>query len=162
MDTCDMSLKDLADQVNNSAKGLVDWKKVREEIISSHEKASTVEEYITLLSLHKMLMDDVEQQLPDGVEIVKVKEVRNQDYNTFITRECTIGGSVCIDTLYELTQRELEAGRMGPTHSLINLAVDAIAEPHYSREQLLRQEAKINKLENKPALREKISRIFRK
>ncbi|MBT8112216.1 MAG: hypothetical protein KJO47_00920, partial [Gammaproteobacteria bacterium] len=95
-----MSLKDLADQVNNSAKGLVDWKKVREEIISSHEKASTVEEYITLLSLHKMLMDDVEQQLPDGVEIEKVKEVRNQDYNTFITRECTIGGSVCIDTLY--------------------------------------------------------------
>ena len=109
-----------------------------------------------------MLMDAVEQQLSEDEEIEKVQEVRNQDYNMFITRECTIGGSICIDTLYELTQRELEAGRMGPTHSLINLAVDAIAEPHYSREQLLRQEEKIKKLENKPTISEVISRIFGK
>ena len=50
-----MDLKDLADQVNNNEKKLADWEKVRKEIINRHEKASTVEEYITLLSLYKML-----------------------------------------------------------------------------------------------------------
>lgn len=157
-----MSFIDLAEQVESCSKGLTNWQQVRQEIISRHEKASTVEEYITLLSLHKMLMDSVGEQLSAENNIEEVKALRDQDYHMLITRECTIGGSICIDTLYELTQRELEAGRMGPTHSLINLAVDAIAEPHYSREQLLRQEAKIKKLEDKPALREKFSRIFKK
>ena len=156
MNVCDMSFIDLAEQVESCTKSLKNWQQVRQEIISRHEEASTVDEYITLLSLHKMLMDSVEEQLSAEKDIEEVKTLRDQDYNMLITRECTIGGSICIDTLYELTQRELEAGRMGPTHKLINLAVDAIAEPHYSREQLLRQEAKIKKLENKPALREKI------
>ena len=157
-----MNLKDLADQVNNNAKKLADWEKVRKEIINRHEKASTVEEYITLLSLHKMLMDSVEHQFPSSVDVEKFRELRRQDYNMLITRECTIGSSICIDTLYELTQRELEAGRMGPTHSLISIAVDAMAEPHYSREQLLRQQAKIQKTESKSNLNKKLSRIFRK
>lgn len=157
-----MSFIDLAAKVEGCTKQLANWQRVRQEIVSRHEIASTVDEYITLLSLHKILMDNVEQQLSEDKEIEKVREIRNQDYNKFITWECTIGGSICIDTLYELTQRELEAGRMGPTHSLINLAVDAIAEPHYSREQLLRQEEKIKKLEGGHALREKISRLFGK
>ena len=158
----EMSLKALADKVNSCIENISDWQQVREEIISRHEKASKVEEYITLLSLHKSLMDAVESQLSDSVVVEKFREIRGQDYNMLITRECTIGGSVCIDTLYELTQRELEAGRMGPEHSLINLAVDAIAEPHYSREQLLRQEEKIQNIESNSTLRNKISSIFNK
>ena len=157
-----MNLKVLADKVNSCVENVSDWKQVREEIISKHKKASKVEEFITLLSLHKSLMDAVESQLSDSVVVEKFREIRSKDYNMLITRECTIGGSVCIDTLYELTQRELEAGRMGPEDNLINLAVGAIAEPHYSREQLLRQENKIQKLENNATLREKLSRIFRK
>lgn len=157
-----MSLKVLADKVNSCNENISDWQQVREEIINSHDKASKVEEYITLLSLHKSLLDIVESQLIASEDVEQIREIRDQDYNMLITRECTIGGSICIDTLYELTQRELEAGRMGPEHSLINLAVDAIAEPHYSREQLLRQEKKVQKLENNATLRERFSRIFRK
>jgi len=157
-----MSLKVLAEKVNSCIEDITGWQQVRKEIITGHEKASKVEEYITLLSLHKSLMDAVEDQLPDGIDVEKVREVRDQDYNMLIISECTIGGSICIDTLYELTQRELESGRMGPTHSLINLAVDAIAEPHYSREQLLRQEAKIQKIESKSTLHKKLSQIFGK
>ncbi len=157
-----MSLKILADKVNSCTKDVSGWQQVREEIINRHEKSSKVEDYITLLSLYKSLMDAVELHMQDSVDIDQIREVRDQDYKMLITRECTIGDSVCIETLYELTQRELEAGRMGPEHSLINLAVDAIAEPHYSREQLLRQEKKIQKLENNVTLREKFSHIFRK
>ena len=78
-----------------------------------------------------------------------------------VIQECTIGDSVCIDTLYELTQRELEAGRMSPTHSLINIAVDASAKPHYSHKQLLRQESKIKEVNDKSVLK-RISNIFKK
>jgi hypothetical protein len=106
-------------------------------------------------------MDNVERKLPSGVNIEEIKALKSRDYKMLLKREYIIGGSVCIDTLYELTQRELEAGRMGPEDKLINLAVDAIAEPHYSREQLLRQEEKINKTEKSSTLGEKLSRIFK-
>ena len=162
MDTSGISLKGLVDKVNSAIENLSSWQQVREEIINRHDEAVSVEEYITLLSLHKSLMDAVECQLPGGIDVEKVREVSRKDYIRMLTRECTIGGSLCIDTLYELTQRELETGRMAPADDLINLAVDAIAEPHYSREQLLRQEAKIKKLENRSTLLEKISGIFRK
>ena len=152
MGTCVMSFEDLADKVERCAEDATSWLKVRDEIISRHENATTVDEYITLLSLHKMLMDNVER---------KLKALKSRDYKMLLKREYIIGGSVCIDTLYELTQRELEAGRMGPEDKLINLAVDAIAEPHYSREQLLRQEEKINKAEKSSTLSEKLSRIFK-
>ncbi|MGH1537268.1 MAG: hypothetical protein ACRBDX_04360 [Gammaproteobacteria bacterium] len=160
MDVSDLSLKDFADKVNKAIDGLSDWQLVREDLINRHENAVSVEEYITLLALHKSLMDAVESQLPGGIDAEKVRKVSSKDYTMLLTRECTIGGSLCIDTLYEITQRELEAGRMGPTHDLINIAVDAIAEPHYSREQLLRQENKIQKLDSRVTLREKISRMF--
>jgi hypothetical protein len=156
-----MSFVALAQQVEGCNKDPENWQQVRQEIISRHVNAATVEEYITLLSLHKMLMDSVEEQLPGGVAIEEIKALKVQDYNMLLTRECTIGGTVCIDTLYELTQRELEAGRMRPMDRLIDLAVDAIAEPHYSREQLLRQEEKINKIESSSTFREKLSRIFK-
>jgi hypothetical protein len=161
MGTCVMSFEDLADKVERCAEDATSWLKVRDEIISRHENATTVDEYITLLSLHKMLMDNVERKLPSGVNIEEIKALKSRDYKMLLKREYIIGGSVCIDTLYELTQRELEAGRMGPEDKLINLAVDAIAEPHYSREQLLRQEEKINKTEKSSTLGEKLSRIFK-
>ena len=160
-----MSFIELAERVDGCAEDSSDWLIIRDEIINRHENSTTVDEYITLLSLHKMLMDYVEQQLPIGVSSEEIKALKTQDYKMLLKREYIIGGSVCIDTLYELTHRELEAGRMGPEDKLINLAVDAIAEPHYSREQLLRQEEKINKIENRSAmpekLREKFSKIFK-
>ena len=92
-----MSFIDLAEKVEGCTKDLANWQQVRQEIISRHEKASTVEEYITLLSLHKMLMDTVEEQFSAEKDIEEVKAIRDQDYNMLITRECTIGGSICID-----------------------------------------------------------------
>lgn len=151
-----MSFIDLAEKVESCAVDTSDWLKVREEILNRHESSTRVDEFITLLSLHNMLMGHVEDQLAAGAGIDDIKALKRKDYKRLLKREYIIGGSVCIDTLYELTQRELEAGRMGPEDELINIAVDAIAEPHYSREQLLRQEEKIDKIDNSPALPEKL------
>ena len=147
-----MSFSELAVKVEHCAENSACWLQVREEIVDRHKKSTTVDEYITLLSLHSMLMTHVEEQLPGDVTLEEIKALQSQDYKMLLKREYIIGGSICIDTLYELTQRELEAGRMGPEDKLINLAVDAIAEPHYSREQLLRQEEKISNIENNSIL----------
>lgn len=160
-----MSFIDLAEKVEGCAEDSAEWSSVRDEIFIRHNNAITVDEYITLLSLHQMLMGYIEAKLPDGISIDEIKALKNQDYKMLLKREYVIGGSVCIDTLYELTQRELEAGRMDPQDELINLAMGAIAGPHYTREQLLRQEENINKIEHNSTfsekLRERFSQIFR-
>ncbi len=157
-----MSFIDLSKQVESCASDISNWRQVRKEIVNRHEISSRVDEYITLLSLYKMLMDMVEQQLSDREEIEIVKKIRKRDYRSFISRECSVGGSVCIDTLYELSLREVEAGRMEIDHDLVKLATDAVTVPHYSREQLLRQEERIKKIGGKPSIRERILRKFRK
>jgi hypothetical protein len=157
-----MNIEDIIDSVDRIADDVSNWQEIHEHILINHEQAATEEEYVALISLHEKLMDVVEAQLSDNIELEKFKEIRRHDYNMLITRECTIGGSVCIETLYDLTQRELEAGRMEPAHDYINIAVDAMAKPHYSREQLIRQESKLKTLHRKSILPKKIPRIFRK
>lgn len=157
-----MSFVDLAKNVETCADSPEGWIKVRDEIFKRHEKANTVDEYITLLSLYKMLMDYVEEQLPNGLTIEEVKALKSQYYKSLLKREYVIGESVCIDTLHELTQRELEAGRMSPEDGLIDLAANAVTKPHYSRKQLLRQREKINKIENDSKILKSCVKIFHK
>ena len=157
-----MNLQILFRRVHNNVDDLSDLQQIRKEIVYEHEQASTEDERVALLSLHKDLMDRIEQQLSDSADIERFRKARSQEYNLLIIRECTVGGSICAETLYEVTQREIEAGRMEPTHRFIDIAIDATAVPHYSREQLLRQEAKIQAQQNKSTLFEKLSGIFGK
>lgn len=39
----------------------LDWRKIREEIHEEHERATTLEERVTLLAIHKAVMDEVER-----------------------------------------------------------------------------------------------------
>jgi hypothetical protein len=157
-----MSFMDLATSVEGCAKDSTNWQEVRKDILNRHAKASTVEEFITLLSLHKMLMDNVIQQIRAKNENDVIVEIGNHDYNQMLMRECIIGDSICVDTLYELTQRELDAGRLDSSDALMKLAVEAVAKPHYSREQLLRQESVLNNIKNKPSLNGLLSRLLRR
>ena len=155
-----MNLKELEQKVNITLNNANEWQELHDEVVKSHEHAESEHEYVKLLELHKKLLDRIEQNLPKQINIEKFQSVRLQEYNVMLLRECTIGGSVCVETLYELTQRELEAGRMSPTHEFIDTAVNATASQHYSREQLERQKAKIEKLEKNSTLN-KFSRIFK-
>ncbi len=156
-----MSLKEIVDDVKKSQGLEINFQQLREEIISEHAKATTVEERVSLLSLHTKLMDQIENKLTDNVDREKFKRARLQEYNMLLTRECVIDGSVCVETLYELTHRELESGRMKPNHSFITLAEDAMSQPHYSRSQLLRQEEKFKKSKEKSNLSAKLLKMIK-
>lgn len=155
-----MNLKELEQKVNSALNNANEWQELHDVVVKIHEHAESEQEYVKLLELHKKLLDRIEKNLPKHINIEKFQSVRLQEYNLMLLRECTIGGSVCAETLYELTQRELEAGRMSPTHEFIDTAVHATASQHYSRDQLVRQKEKIKKIEENSTLN-KFSRIFK-
>ncbi len=154
-----MDLKSLEQQVN-AFDTLDEWKTLHNQILQEHENENSAEVSEKLLGLHQILLDKVEKSLPDNIEIEKFKAIRQKEYNTMLLREATIGGSLCVETLYEITQRELEAGRMQPTHEFIEIAIQATATEHYSREQLLRQKEKIQNIEERSFFN-KLTRLFK-
>ena len=48
-----------------------------------------------------------------------------------------VGTNVCVETLDEVTRREIDAGRMAEDDELRNLAKMSMAAPHMSRAELL-------------------------
>jgi hypothetical protein len=155
-----MSAKDLIERLASDRGTPLDWRQIREEIHNEHAQAVTVEDRAVLLAAHQALMDAVERQLPTNADIEQFRATRLKDYNLLIVRECLIGDGICTETLFAVTQREIKAGRMDSNHSLAQGAVEAIAAPHYSREELLAQEAKRLAENRKPAWRRALSRVF--
>jgi hypothetical protein len=155
-----MKIKELVERVNNMSESSSGWLELHKHIVQHHKNAETEEEHEALLALHERLMDKIETHHSEHIDLEAFQKIRLQEYNKFLLRECQVGGSFCVDTLYALTQRELEAGRMLPSHEFINISIEATASDHYSREQLDRQREKIQKIERNTAL-SKISRLFK-
>jgi len=85
---------------------------------------------------------------PDDLEAVK--DARDKQYKTFIYQESMVGENICVETLYAVTQREIEAGRMPLNHSCRELAEQAMAEPHLSRNDLLIEKREQPKNQSSP------------
>ncbi len=136
------------------------WLPLHEQVLKNHEIVSSDEDKEKLLDLHKTLLDKAEKWLPDSIDVDRFRELRLKEYNKMLLNEATIGGSLCVETLYELTQRELQAGRMSPTHEFIEIAIQATAAEHYSHDQLVRQKEKIQSLQEHSVLN-KLSRLFK-
>ena len=154
-----LDLKSIEQQVN-SYEVSNDWHTLHNQILQNHENATSSELYVKLLELHKVLLDKVEKLISGSDDIEKFKIIRQKEYNAMLLRESTIGGSLCVETLYEITQRELEAGRMHPTHEFIETAIQATASEHYSRDQRLRQKERIRNLEEH-SIFNKFTRLFK-
>ena len=142
----------------NSSK---DLSQIHDKVLKLHERAKSNKEYECILEMHKKILDRIEEQLPQNIDKNRFRNARENEYNSMLLRESTIGGSVCVETLYEITQRELEAGRMLPTHEYIEASIHATATSHYTRDQLIRQKNKIQELEEKSTLK-KFSKVFKK
>ena len=81
-------------------------------------------------------MDVVESQLaPEQLSIFQ--ETRRKHYSSFIVEEALVGENICVETLYAITSREVEAGRMAPDHNVRKAAEMGVAEPHMSRAELV-------------------------
>lgn len=91
-----------------------DWMKWREEIADLHKRATTQEEYLTLLRAHSilgLLADDVYDE--DNAR--EIKKIHHAEYLNFLSKEAIEGGDLINPAmLARITEREVEAGRLAP------------------------------------------------
>jgi hypothetical protein len=103
---------------------------------SEFDRSTTTELYTALHIVFKSTMDIAETTVPpDGLE--KFQEARRRQYDLFIAREAMVGVNVSVETLDTITLREIAAGRMSLDNPCRQLAIAGMAEPHYSRDDLL-------------------------
>jgi hypothetical protein len=124
-----MSVSELAERLAKMAQSgaHLDWQKIREEIINEHQNATTADERLLWLSLHKTVMDLVERHTPLE-QIEAFQTTRRQDYCTLLISEAIVGrtdGTVPPDKLAEITRREVREGRLSADDNLHILAVNA-------------------------------------
>jgi hypothetical protein len=130
-------LLELTERVSSA---MTNWREIIEEINSEWERASTTEQRVSLLAMFKAIMDIAETTIaPEDLE--KFREARARHYSTFVVQEALVGTNVCVETLFAVTEREITAGRMLPDHTLRQLAVKQMTEPHLSRAELEAQAA---------------------
>lgn len=145
-----MSIESLLRDIRQLPEGApLDWRRFREEIHAAHDKAATTEERVTLLELHRLLMDQVERALSDPDEIRSFKEVRRQDYRLLLIKECTVGGNISPAAMATVTEREVAAGRMpeddefrslGKVGAILKRGAMEVTEPgHEAHDSLLKR-----------------------
>ena len=129
-----MSATELLERVKaHAATGAMDWKRLRENIHDEFDAASTETDRDMLLAMFHLVMENVERNADMSPEqLATFRDARAQDYNLFLVKEALIGESVSVEIMDVVTKREIAAGRMTPDHSLRQLAVNGMAEEHFS------------------------------
>ena len=109
-----MSASDLIDRLERmSPDQPLNWREIRDEIQREADTPNTPEERVLLLLLFNRTLDQAEREVaPEKLD--ELRKARAADYNLLIMKEAMVGEHVCADTLYEVTGREIEAGRMAP------------------------------------------------
>ena len=129
----------------------LDFRAVREQIHDASEKTTDSGERVLLLQLFHSVMDLVERSGNIAPEdLPKFKDARAKDYKLLLTREVLIGQNVSVELLNAVTQREVQAGRMPEDDELRQLAINGIAEPYLTVEELIKIEGDRIGVESKP------------
>ena len=92
---------------------MFDWIGLRRQISDEFERAASSEDRGMLLGLWTAVMDEVERRLRQrGLPhpLAEFCGARDQDYKIFIVQESLVCGTICAETLYAVTQREILAG----------------------------------------------------
>jgi hypothetical protein len=85
------------------------------KIHEAAERANREDERVALLAAHKAVMDIAESAGVHADDLGAFRTARRQDYNVLVINECMVGDTVCTDTAYSVTRREIAAGRMAAT-----------------------------------------------
>ena len=120
----------------------VDWAQVREEIHDEFKRTITANERAMLLGMHKLMNDNIIRNLEAKAspQLESFRETAAKDYKLLVISECLIGQNVSTETLHEVTQREVAAGRMSADDKLYTHAMKAIDEPYLTRAELYTEE----------------------
>jgi hypothetical protein len=131
-----MKAEELADRLSREAKagGSLDWLSMRKEIFQAHNEATTEQERVLCLALHKLTMDAAERTTIVPEKLADFRKIRLADYNLLLIKEAVIGrtdGNIPPDKLAAITSREVAAGRMSPEGEFHKLAVagDTVLTP---------------------------------
>jgi hypothetical protein len=136
-----MSSQDLYDRLpEDSVKILLGWREIRAKVHEEFDRA-TEKERCALLQLFTATMNIAEATI-EPAELESFRKTRKQDYDRLIVKESLVGESICSETAYAVTRREIAAGRMSPDDDLARTAAAVIAAPHLSRAELIAIETK--------------------
>jgi len=119
-----------------ASDGLFDWRSLRQAIQDAHEATQSSTQRVELLQIFKQLMDHVATTQIAPSELAQFNELRAKDYRLLLVREGLIGDNACVETLDEITRREISAGRMAPDDELRQVTIQGLAAPHPSRAEL--------------------------
>ena len=112
------------------------WRVIAKKINEEFGRAESEVHRAALLEMFKATMDVAEQSI-QADDLEKFRTARLQHYRTFIVQECLVGSNVCTESLFKVTTREVEAGRMAADDELRKTAEMAIVAPHHTRAELL-------------------------
>ncbi|MCZ2156760.1 MAG: hypothetical protein LC114_23180 [Bryobacterales bacterium] len=138
-------------QLNEVGAPLTNWREIinaveedfKREVAADEEvfrRAESFERRGALLQVFKSVMDIGESRLA-GEDLEKFRGAREHHYKVLLTRESLVDDNVCVETMYQVTTREIEAGRMPPDFSTRQIAEQGMAVPHLTRDELLRGDA---------------------
>ncbi len=161
--------------LNEIGAPLTNWKEINKAVSdefgdlagrkdSEFNRATTTEHYAALHMVFKSTMDIAETAIhPEDLE--KFREAQRKQYKLFIYQEAMVGENVSVDTLDAITLREIAAGRMSLDHPCRQNALAGMAEPHYSRGELLGLEEEAKEPNQPPrapkSLWQRVSNLFR-
>ena len=117
----------------------LEWKTIRDEIQREADGPNTPEERIVLLKLFNATLDRAEQEFASSApeKLGSLRNIRQGDYRLLLIKEAMVGENICADTLYEITGREINAGRMSPNDELRVTAAQRVSEPHPTRAEMI-------------------------
>lgn len=139
--------------LNAPGAPLNNWREINKAICDEFSGA-TEDHRISLLGAFKSTMDIAETTItPESLDIFR--NARDQQYKSMIYQEALVGENICMETLDAVTLREVAAGRMSPDYSCRKLAIQGMAEQHFTRAELMamvpaKQESVSTSKENAP------------
>ena len=123
--------------LNAPGAPLINWREIIKEVEAEFAKAETSERRASLLNVFSTTMNAAETTVA-AEDLETFREARKKHYKLFIVQEALVGEVICVETLDEVTRREISAGRMSPDDRLREIAEQGMAEPHLSRAELLK------------------------
>lgn len=127
----------LQDLMDEPGAPLTNWREIIKAINDEFPAAKTEQHRVALLTVFRSTMDIAEKTVA-AEDLAKFQEARGQNYSSFLVEEALIGEHVCVETMYAITQREIDAGRMTPDDNLRKGAEAGMAAPHNSRAELIK------------------------
>lgn len=89
-----------------------DWMAFREEIADLHQKATTQDEYLTLLRAHSILGHLADEVYATDIA-AEIKNVHRAEYMNFLNKEaCEANGIINPAMLGKIVEREIHLGRL--------------------------------------------------